>query len=91
MPSPLKMSRIFMVEYAFVCSCIGLGRNAVHICCNNLSIRGYRMIFNKVNCSTTYDSLNSSEEPQAWSHCRDEYFRTWSCKVCDNCSSQKEL
>ena len=36
-------------------------------------------------------SWNTSEKSQDWSHCRDDCFRTWTCKVCDNVSFQKEL
>ena len=49
------------------------------------------MRYNNVDSVTTVNSWNSPEEPQDWSHCRDDSFRTWTCKVCDNVSCQKEL
>ena len=70
---------------------LGLAEKLSTFVAKNFYIRGCRMIYNKVNYSTTYDSLNSSEEPQAWPHCRDGNFWTWTCKVCDNCYSKKEL
>ena len=41
------------------------------------------MRYKNVHSVTTVNSWNSPEEPQDWSHCRDDYFRTWTCKVCD--------
>ena len=70
--------------------CAGL-KHCPHLLQQFIYIRGTRMRYDYVDSVTTVNSWNSPEEPQDWSHCRDDSFRTWTCKVCDNVSCQKEL
>ena len=77
-------------ECACDCSCIGLGRNIVHICCNNLSIWRDLIWQMMLILLQTFYAWNNSEEPQAWSHCREVYIRIQRCKICDNIFCWKE-
>ena len=70
--------------------CAGL-KHCPHLLQQFIYIRGSRMRYKNVHSVTTVNSWNSPEEPQDWSHCRDDSFRTWTCKVCDNVSCHKEL